>query len=147
MSDYQRVLAAVDLSKEADIVISKARSLADAYGSELHLVHVLEPVVGYGNDNIIVDLSHVQRDMEQYAKNKMAYLAQTFDIPTPNQHFIVGNPAPEIKQLANKIAASIIVIGTHGQRGFSLLLGSTANSILHGTQCDILAVRIFPEDK
>jgi universal stress protein A len=34
------------------------------------------------------------------------------------------------------------VIGTHGQSGISLLLGSTASSVLHGSGCDVLAVRI-----
>jgi len=37
----------------------------------------------------------------------------------------------------------LIVLGTHGQKGVQLLLGTTANSVLHGSNCDVLAVRIF----
>ena len=37
----------------------------------------------------------------------------------------------------------LIVLGTHGQKGVQLLLGATANSVLHGSCCDVLAVRVF----
>jgi universal stress protein A len=40
------------------------------------------------------------------------------------------------------MAIDLIVMGTHGQSGLKLLLGSTANSVLHGAGCDILAVRV-----
>ena len=38
-----------------------------------------------------------------------------------------------------------VVLGTHGQKGVQLLLGATANSVLHGSSCDVLAVRVFDE--
>jgi universal stress protein A len=37
----------------------------------------------------------------------------------------------------------LIVLGTHGQKGVQLLLGATANSVLHGADCDVLAVRVY----
>jgi universal stress protein A len=36
----------------------------------------------------------------------------------------------------------LIVVGSHGRHGVRLLLGSTANGILHHAKCDVLAVRI-----
>jgi universal stress protein A len=33
-------------------------------------------------------------------------------------------------------------VGSHGRHGLALLLGSTANSVLHGSPCDVLAVRV-----
>ena len=44
--------------------------------------------------------------------------------------------------LADKISADLIVIGTHGQSGLKLLLGSTANAVLHGVKVDVLAVKV-----
>ncbi len=38
--------------------------------------------------------------------------------------------------------ADLIVLGTHGRHGLGLILGSTANGVLHGASCDVLAVRI-----
>ena len=39
----------------------------------------------------------------------------------------------------------LIVVGTHGRHGIGLLLGSTANSVLHGVDRDVLAVRVSVE--
>ncbi|MGB1202845.1 MAG: universal stress protein [Alloalcanivorax venustensis] len=38
--------------------------------------------------------------------------------------------------------ADLIVLGSHGKHGIRLLLGSTANAVLHRATCDVLAVRI-----
>ncbi|TNF89176.1 MAG: universal stress protein, partial [Gammaproteobacteria bacterium] len=38
--------------------------------------------------------------------------------------------------------ADVIVVGSHGRHGLALLLGSTANGVLHGATCDVLAVRV-----
>jgi universal stress protein A len=54
-----------------------------------------------------------------------------------------GVPADEIKEMANKKSIDLIVIGTHGRSGIKLLLGSTANAVLHGVKQDVLAVRVY----
>jgi len=37
-------------------------------------------------------------------------------------------------------------MGTHGRHGLGLLLGSTASGVLHGVDCDVLAVRVNFDD-
>ena len=48
----------------------------------------------------------------------------------------------EVNFLPSDIAADLIVIGSHGRHGLALLLGSTANGVLHGAPCDVLAIRV-----
>jgi universal stress protein A len=48
--------------------------------------------------------------------------------------------------LANQEGADLIIVGSHGRKGFALLLGSTSNSVLHGASCDVLAVRVAESD-
>jgi len=55
---------------------------------------------------------------------------------------ISSRPETEIHTLANEIGADLIVVGSHGRHGLALLLGSTANGVLHGAPCDVLAVRV-----
>jgi universal stress protein A len=43
------------------------------------------------------------------------------------------------------VHADLIVIGSHGRHGMGLLLGSTANAVLHGSPCNVLAVRLDGE--
>ncbi|MCZ6869325.1 MAG: universal stress protein, partial [Gammaproteobacteria bacterium] len=57
-------------------------------------------------------------------------------------HVCVGNPASEIHRLSEAEGVDLVVMGTHGRHGLGLLLGSTANAVLHGVKCDVLAVRI-----
>jgi universal stress protein A len=44
--------------------------------------------------------------------------------------------------MAVERGADLIVIGSHGRHGLQLLLGSTANGVLHLSECDVLAVRV-----
>jgi universal stress protein A len=37
------------------------------------------------------------------------------------------------------------VVGSHGRHGLALLLGSTANDVLHGAPCDVLAVKLLKD--
>ena len=47
--------------------------------------------------------------------------------------------------MAKDIGADLIVVGSHGRYGLALLMGSTANGVLHGATCDVLAVRVGQE--
>ena len=51
-----------------------------------------------------------------------------------------GHPAEEIRAAADALSADVVVLGTHGRHGLGLLLGSTANGVLHGARTDVLAV-------
>jgi universal stress protein A len=53
-----------------------------------------------------------------------------------------GSPSDEIHDAVKDKDIDLILIGTHGQKGLRLLLGSTANSVLHGVRCDVLTVRL-----
>ena len=53
-----------------------------------------------------------------------------------------GQTAAEIHHLADERGSDLVVVGTHGKHGAELVTGSSANAVLHGTNCDELAVKI-----
>ena len=55
---------------------------------------------------------------------------------------MLGAPATEVRAKAQELGSDLIVIGSHGRSGWKLLLGSTANKVLHGSHCDILTVHV-----
>lgn len=142
MSEYSHILIAVDLTEEARQVSRRACALKQAFDAELSCVHVIEPLsLAYGGD-IPMDLSTIQEQIQDTAKSHLAEFAATLSIPVDHQHLIFGRPETEIHALAKQIDADLIVVGSHGRAGLALLLGSTANGVLHGATCDVLAVRV-----
>jgi len=142
MSEYKKIMLAVDLTEESKVVSDRALALVKAYDAELHLVHVIEPLsLAYGGD-VPMDLSSVQEQIQEQAKSHLSEFAAGLGVAKENQHLIFGRPESEIQRVADEADADLIVVGSHGRHGLALLLGSTANGVLHGALCDVLAVRV-----
>jgi len=142
MPQYQHILLAVDLSEESLSVAERASALAQQSNAKLSLVHTIEPInFAYGGD-IPMDLTVIQEQLDEHAHTKVTEFSKQYNIPEANQHIVVGLPQNEIHRLAKKLEVDLIVVGSHGRHGLSLLLGSTSNGVLHGAECDILAVRV-----
>ncbi len=146
MSNYSSVLVAVDLSEESSQIAGKASELAKRYGASLSIIHVIEPLsFAYGGD-IPMDFSGIQDEIHQQAAQQLARFGTTHGIDADRQHIVLGRPEVEIHALAEEIGSDLIVVGSHGRYGLALLMGSTANGVLHGASCDVLAVRVGKED-
>ncbi len=143
MSPYKNIVVAIDLTAESQQVIEKA--MQQSNDAIINVVHVSEPLTQLYGGEIGVDLSSLEHDLRAQSEKLLSERLQSFDIPEDRQHLVVGKPATEIRQLAKDLEADLIVVGTHSRHGFGLLLGSTANGVLHGAHCDILAVRIKVE--
>lgn len=145
MERYKRVLLAVDLTEECRRVALRAKNIAQDSNAELHIVHVIEPLsLAYGGD-IPMDLSSVQDQIHEQAKSHLAEFAKSIDIPPNRQHLVFGRPESEIHRIADEDEMDLVVVGSHGRHGLALLLGSTANGVLHGATTDVLAVRVGPD--
>jgi len=139
---YQHILVAVDLTEESAKVSGRAIVLRDAYGAKLSCTHVVEPLsLAYGGD-VPMDLTTVQDQLHETAKLQLTRFASTLEIPEDRCHLVFGRPETEIHVLAEEIGADLIVVGSHGRHGLALLLGSTSTGVLHGSPCDVLAVRV-----
>ncbi|MDX1736142.1 MAG: universal stress protein [Halioglobus sp.] len=142
MSQYQKILAAIDLSDDSTLVLDRARGIVDGASAELHLIHVIEPLsFAYGGD-IPMDFSGIQDEIHQQATAQLQRFAESNGIDSAHRHIVLGKPEVEIHAKAEELGADLIVVGSHGRYGLALLMGSTANGVLHGATCDVLAVRV-----
>lgn len=141
---YKNILVAVDTSVESDHIVSAAKALIHGEGASISIISVIQPLVGFYVDMyaVIGDVDGIESRAIEHAKSTLAELASRHGLSADSTQVILGKPATEIKQFAESQAADVIVLGTHGQHGLSLMLGSTANSVLHGAPCDVLAVRV-----
>lgn len=147
MSTYKKILLALDLSVESEQLKEKAKSIAEANQAELSLIHVIEPLsFAYGGD-VPVDLSTIQDQLDAHAGQKLENYAKEINYPVAQQLVITGHTETEIHRVADENDVDLIIVGSHGRHGLSLLLGSTANGVLHGAHCDVLAVRVHEEQE
>ena len=139
---YEHILVAVDLTEECDPVIKRAVDLAGTT-AKLSLVHIVEPMaMAFGGD-VPMDLSQLQQQQFDQAKERLDRLINKYPALKKDQsHLTYGQPRQEIHHLAKEQGCDMIVVGSHGRHGLALLLGSTANDVLHGAPCDVLAVRL-----
>lgn len=143
MNLYKNILVAVDLSQDSARILDKARNLAKQYDAELSMVHVIEPIaVGYAVEVTSVDIEGLHEEVTKQAKSSLAEMGKNIGIPEHRLHTVLGQPAREIRELAKKIEADLIIMGGHGRHGWELLFGSTSSSVTHGAGCDLLIVHI-----
>jgi len=146
MTTYQHILVALDFDKQSTLVANKAHQLALQNQAKLSAIHVIEPLIESSylafDGTISTDLMPIQEEVEASASAQLKKLAARIDLAEENQIIKVGRPADTIHQLSEQLSCDLIVIGSHGRHGLSLLLGSTANAVLHGAKCDVLAVRV-----
>lgn len=142
MTGYKHILLAVDLTDESRELADKARQFKESFGARISIIHVIEPLsFAYGSD-VPMDLHSIQGQIQSSAETHLADFAKSLDIAAADRHIIFGRPEAEIRNLAKDAEVDLIVVGSHGRHGLALLLGSTANGVLHGAQCDVLAIRV-----
>lgn len=137
---YKHLLLATDLSDDMEYIISKVRSLQNLIHATLSIIHVVEPLPGYSY--AYLGIEDIEGQLIDEARNALAKLGNELSVDPKNQYIEVGPTKSKILGVANNINADLIICGSHGRHGLSLLLGSTANAILHGAKCDVLTVRL-----
>lgn len=143
MDRYQRILLATDFAPESTAIAERAAELAQHYGAELALLHVVEYIaLEYPADIAIPETFELEATLVARAREQLAALAQGLGLPETGQRVEVGATKTEIIRVAREWGADLIVLGSHGRHGLALLLGSTANAVLHSAPCDVLAVRV-----
>ncbi len=141
---YKHILFATDLTEETDYVIAKVRAMCDYTKAKLSIVHVVEPLPGYSY--AYLGIEDIEGQLVDEARQSMEKLGTKLSVPKEMQHVEIGPTKTKILGIADEIGADLIICGSHGRHGLSLLLGSTANAILHGAKCDVLTVRL-PEEE
>lgn len=146
MSNYKHILVAVDVTEEAQEVLARAMLIAQKNEATLSLITVVRPLTYAYTGIEVAGLAAAAIDFERQAKasveETLSGLCGAHDLQPAHTLVLFGAPAAEIKKQAAVIGADLIVLGSHGKHGLGLLLGSTANGVLHGADCDVLTVRI-----
>ena len=140
---YKHVLFATDLTEDTPYLIEKVLTICTFTKAQLSIIHVVEPLPGYSF--AYLGIEDIEGQLVTESKQSMSKLVTRLNIPISNQFVEIGPTKTKILKVAEEVNADLIICGSHGRHGLSLLLGSTANAILHGAKCDVLTVRL-PEE-
>lgn len=143
---YNHILVAVDLGPEAGLLCHKAIEQAEPGHSRITLLHVIEPIMAMPPYEVpSVFPEGMQQQMVDQAQQRLDNLGRKYQLSEWELKVDIGATKSMILDYAGSAGVDLIVIGSHGRHGFSRLLGSTSNAILHHAECDVLAVRINEE--
>lgn len=143
MESYKKILVALDVGEEAEQVLQAASDLATSNNAEIAVLHVADyPVMPYGGWPAGSVVICSEAEIRQAAFAELAPMVEKVGIDKSSITIDFGRAIDVVASRATEIGADLIVIGSHGRHGIKLLLGSTANGVLHHAECDVLAVRI-----
>lgn len=147
MIQIQRILVPVDFSEFGKHALKYGCELSRRFGSELHLLHVVEDVYP-----LVPEAGMLLPAQGDYLAELEASAAKALDqVPADDWcHGISrvvrsvgsGTPFLEVIRYAREHDIDLIVIGTHGRTGLvHMLMGSVAEKIVRKAPCPVLTVR------
>lgn len=136
---FERILVAIDGSRQGSTTLSVAVDLASRYGAEVTVVHVREHARYEGSD---VDLGP-DDPAESVIDGALAGFREAgIDARGVIARVSPGETPEQIVRTAEEVGADLIVMGSRGMTELkSLLLGGVANKVLHHASCPVLLVR------
>ena len=143
MIEFKRILCPTDFSESSIRSLAYAAALANWYEAQLTVLHVVptfDPVQLPGDPGQPVHvLNPIPR--EQVMDGLRRTLERTTLSAIPTLVAESGHVPTAVVDQALSIGADLIVMGTHGRRGFKrLLLGSVTEAVLHEAPCPVLTV-------
>jgi universal stress protein A len=142
----RRVLAPTDFSDSSAPAVRYAAEMAEKFGAELTLLHVVQDLTLVVPDAMmpLPTAAPALEEMVAGAKAGIAGLVAKLGLQklNPKAEVRIGAPAAEIVAAAAELKTDLLCIGTHGRTGLAhFLLGSVAERIVRHSPCPVLTVR------
>ncbi|MCG9696670.1 universal stress protein UspE [Shewanella sp. Isolate11] len=145
-----KILCAINVASEVEEhqsingkIIEHALDLAKKFDAQVHLVN------GYPGTPVNLAIELPDFDAHTYSETirmqheqRVCYLANSYGISSDFCHVKEGLPEDVIPELALKLDAELVILGTVGRTGFSAaLIGNTAEHVIDSIDCDLLTIK------
>jgi universal stress protein A len=143
---FKKPLLAIDLGPEVDILLSRVSAIYRHNIEKITIVHVIRPNQEPSSQSGL-ELRQSSGSQQLYdqaiVKINAVLLRNGFRLPRDRIVILSGEPASEIKKLAQEIKADLVIVGSHSKSDSWLdVPGATTNCVLQGIHSDVMAVRI-----
>jgi nucleotide-binding universal stress UspA family protein len=138
------IVVGTDGSESAQLAVDEAMRLAKALEAELHVVSAFRPLRGAHITGAAEGAAKIWQPLpDAEVENTLSQAAARvrshgLEVTT---HAIERDPSDALLEVADKVGATMIVVGSKGMHGAQrLTLGNVPNQVSHKGRCNILIV-------
>jgi nucleotide-binding universal stress UspA family protein len=143
---YKTIVVGTDGSPTADRAVAAAAGLAQLCGAKLHIVtafklsrfEVATGAAGTPLTDTTAEATMRQEAASEVGERALSSTAKGLETET---HAVNGDAVSAILDVAEAVAADLVVVGSKGMHGTRRFLGSVPNSVSHGAHCAVLIVK------
>ncbi len=145
---YKRIVVAIDGSKISNLALREAIKLAKDQRAMLRLIHVVDEMPAYiAMGEVPYSIEDYRKSMREGGRKVLAAAAAKAKLGLVrfDTKLAVADLSTRIWEVMNREAkrwrADLVVIGTHGRRGFDrFILGSVAEGVIRLAGTPVLVV-------
>lgn len=146
----QPILVAIDFSPHSEATFDSAMEMAEKMGSPLTVLHVVHDLAEAPGYYAVKGRMKQLRRLEDVAKEMLHGFMQKMETKYPKRAvlkkatpmLVVGLPVNRILEIAAKINARMIVMGSQGRTGLPrLMLGAKAEQVVRLSPISVLIVK------
>jgi len=144
---YKHILCPIDGSETSNRGMVEAIELAKDQKAEIHFLHVIDhyfPMMDATGDFNFIDITEILKVSGKKLIEKANDAAKLAGIPASSEMMVSyqGQIYKSIVEYVKKCNADLIVMGTHGLRGFErMVMGSDAETVVRSSPVPVLLVR------
>jgi len=147
--EVKKVLWPTDFSSSAEKALPYVTDLTQKYGAEIHVLYVIEDIAHHDSWYGDFDKTHVKKLMEwadKSAKKRLNQICEKYlnSCPLYIKHIAVGDPAQEILKLIDKEKVDLVVMASHGEKGY-FRFGSVTEKVLKNSPVPVTTIPLSPE--
>ena len=142
--DIKKVLWPTDFSNIAEKALPYVTSLTQKYDAEIHVLYVIEDTAHHESWYGEFGEDHKIKLMDWAGKSAQKRLNQICEkylngCPLYNKHIAIGDPAMEILKTIDRIGVDVVVMASHGQKGF-FRFGSITEKVIKHSSVPVMSI-------
>jgi universal stress protein A len=142
----RRILVAVDDSPRAPAVFDVGAEYARKLGAELYLFRTITIPPEFPAAAVSSEEDPLPKRLTELARQELDVMSKRApDVAVAETLITFGLPGHMILETADALRVDLIVLGSHGYRGWDRVLGTTAATIANRSTHNVLVVHATPE--
>lgn len=147
VATQKKILVPVDFTPSSNSAILLASNMAALHGSEVILLHVVEPAAPMVEFFTDEDLTGKKKEMASKLLDKQIASHKRETEVAMSKMIVEGKPYREILRVAEELMVEMVVMGTWGTHAVENdMIGSNVNKVVRSAKCPVVTVTRTPEN-